>query len=157
MIFLTINSEKINYDRPKAIVYRTDGDYQSNVSITLSSDGGRVMSFPAPSDVSTEMSTPIVLHKGYLLARNGVSRNTAFLDYTYDEYSKLHATPSPTELLKHILKRNAVTEAYVLPITQSEAVANPDKCNEFISNNFTGCERVILPPPSIKGVINLKK
>ncbi len=137
---------------PRAVIYRTDSDYRNQVAVTLSEDGNRIVSFPDPQDIVPSQATPIALANGYLLDRRGINKNTAFLDYTYVEYACLPATPSISELMKHIVKKNAVTEIYVLPIKASEAAKNTALCNEFIANGFENCEQVksVIPMPTLQ-------
>ncbi len=126
---------------PQAIIYRTDRDYSQYVPINLSEDGNRILSYPAPSDIS-DLAKPISLKKGYLLDRRGISQNSAFLDYTYEAYAKLPVTPSFEELTKHILAKQAIVEMYRLPINASAAMANPSLCEFFIDNHFKDCARL---------------
>ncbi len=127
---------------PSAIVYRTSGNYNNHVPVTLNSDGTAILSYPDPRDVASPNVTPIELENGYLLDRRGVNLNTAYLDYTYEEYAALGNTPSTKELMEHILAKNAITEMYRLPIKASEAIANPDICNKFITNGFNECTQL---------------
>ena len=62
---------------PKAVIYKTNGNFSNNVPITLSADSKKLISFPAPSDI-TEQTAPIKLSQGYWLDRRGISPNTAF-------------------------------------------------------------------------------
>ncbi len=126
---------------PQAIVYRTNSDYINLVPVTLSDDGATILSYPDPSDVKGDV-TPIALDNGYLLDRRGINRNTAYLDYTYEEYAALESAPSVKELMEHIIAKNAITEIYRLPIAASEAIGNPASCNEFVANGFEGCTQV---------------
>ncbi len=127
---------------PYALVYRTNGDYRDNVPVTLSDDGTSIVSFPAPMDVTSDKVRPVVLDKGYLLDRRGIGANTAFLDYTYEEYASLKETPSAEELMKHIIARDAVVELHRLPVKAMDAVKNPARCNEFVNNGFQGCTKL---------------
>jgi hypothetical protein len=55
---------------------------------------------------------PTVLREGYLLDNRGISQGVAFLDFTYEDYSKLDRTPDAGELLKHIIDNDPLTEMY---------------------------------------------
>lgn len=127
---------------PKAVVYRTNGDYRNHVAVTLSADGKSLVSFPAPSDIRPETARPIVLADGYLLDRRGISAHAAFLDYTLEEYSKLERTPSAETLMEHIIARRAVVEMYELPMTVSQAAGNPSACNKYVANGFKDCKKI---------------
>ncbi len=128
--------------RPHAIVYRTNGDYANHVPVTLSDDGTTLLSYPDPTDVASGNVTPIALENGYLLDRRGINSNTAYLDYTYEEYAALESAPSVKELMEHIIAKNAITEIYRLPLHASEAIANPSLCNDFVINGFKECKKV---------------
>lgn len=126
---------------PKAVVYRTNGDYDDKVPVSLSPDGKSLVSYPAPGDVSEALSTPVRLRDGWLLDRRGIGANTAFLKYSYKEYSALSQAPSPRELLDAIIPGARVTEAYQLPVNASEAAADPAICLRHISDGFIDCRR----------------
>lgn len=118
---------------PKAVIYRTNGDYSQNVAITLNPARDAVVSYPAPGDVS-EASAPVALGDGWLLdRRGGVGLNSAFLTYTYSQYAKLPQAPSTGELMGSILPDARVTEVKTLPITLSQALADPAALKEAVS------------------------
>lgn len=119
---------------PKAVIYRTNGDYNQNVPITLNSARNAVVSYPAPGDVS-EASTPVALGDGWLLdRRGGVGLNTAFLRYTYGQYAKLPQVPGTAELMGSILPEARVTEVKTLPITLNQALADPAALKEAVQS-----------------------
>lgn len=126
---------------PSAIVYRTSADYADKVPVTLSPDGGKVVNYPAPTDLSAN-STPILLGDGYLLDRRGIGRYTVFTTYTYDEYRRLKQAPTPDELLAAVIPGSGVTEIISLPVTASQAWADPESCRRFIADGFKGCKVV---------------
>lgn len=120
---------------PKGVVYKTNGDYNANVMVTVSADVSRLNSYPAPSDI-TSQSTPIVLEGGWLLdRRGGAGPNARFLTWTYQEYSSFPNAPSPEEIMAHIIPEARVTETMALPYTLSEAEANIQKVNQFLLDN----------------------
>jgi hypothetical protein len=106
------------------IIYKTNADYYQNVAVTLNDEKTDIVSYPDIVDVyyNGKLAYPTKLENGYLLDNRGISKNTAFLKYTYDEYSKLPATPSKDDLLKMIIGKNAVTELY--------------NCNKLPKNNI---------------------
>lgn len=116
---------------PKAVVYQTNGDYNNNVSINVG-PGNKIISYPAPTDVSAA-SSPIAVGDGWLLdRRGGVGANTVFLKYTYSEYSQLPAAPSPDQLLEAIIPGAKVTRIKILPITANEAIADPSLVSKYL-------------------------
>lgn len=107
---------------PKAVAYRMSGPYADNVPITVNA-AGEVVSFPAPTDLGPN-STPVDLGDGWWLDRRGVSANSVFTRYTYEEYRALKTPPSVAELKASIIPGAHVSEAVALPMTLSEAEAD---------------------------------
>lgn len=107
---------------PKAVAYRMSGPYADNVPVNVNA-AGKIVSYPAPSDLGPG-STPVDLGGGWWLDRRGVSTNSVFTHYTYNEYRTLTAAPSPDELEAAIIPGAKVTEAVALPMTLSEAEAD---------------------------------
>ena len=101
-------------EAPNLLIYRTRVDYSNNVPVILSADKTQIVMYPAPSDLvkSGKLQKPIALHNGYWLDRRGITKNTAFLKITYEEYSNLKQTIPVTELLKQILDKNPLLEMY---------------------------------------------
>ena len=99
---------------PPCIVYKTKADFFRNVPVILSSDKSRIMSYPDIKDIyyNGKLSYPTVLSNGYLLDNRGIGPEVAFLDYTYEDYSKLNATPPASELMKHLLDKDPLSEMY---------------------------------------------
>lgn len=117
---------------PRAVAYRTSGNYDDNVPVTLSADGSTLQSFPAPTDVTPEVSTPIRLCDGYLLDRRGISPRSVFTRYTYAEYASLKKVPTTAELLKAVIPGAVVTEIVEFPFTTTEAEADTALCNKLL-------------------------
>lgn len=118
---------------PKAVIYKMNGNYAHNVPIVINRSTNKVVSYPAPSDI-TSNSTPIALNDGwYLDRRGGIGENTVFLSYTYDEYRNLKQAPSASELIERIIPESKVTQYEALPITLNEAIKNPSLLNQYIS------------------------
>ncbi len=128
--------------RPMAIVYKTNGNFNDNVPITLSADRKEIISFPAPSDISVS-SAPIQLAEGYLLDRRGIGENTAFTQYTYESYSALKQAPSLKLLNESIIRGAEVVEIVRLPMTLTEAINDTTRCNTIIRNGFPDCDVVL--------------
>ena len=53
-----------------------------------------------------------MLENGYFLDNRGIDENSAFLELTYEEYSKLEKAPSGEELYNDILDNDPFTEMY---------------------------------------------
>ncbi len=99
---------------PQVLVYKTRGDYKALVPIILDEGKTRIMAYPDPKDLITGsgLSLPVSLHKGYLMDRRGIDRQSAFIKMTYKKYSQLKKTPSPDELFAQIVDNSPLTEMY---------------------------------------------
>lgn len=115
----------------KTILYKTSGDFRDNVPVQVNSDG-TLASYPSPSDIP-EDAAPKELKSGWLLSPVGVGPQTAFTTYTYEEYRKLEEAPSPEEILRSVIPGSKVTIAIEAPIPLSEALANPDSVDRYLS------------------------
>ena len=103
-----------NMALPHVLVYKTKADYRDLVPVLLSKDKKQVISFPGPGDVKTGSgyALPVLLHKGYLLDRRGISRNTVFIKMTYQEYGTRKNPLGPDELYKLIIDKSPITIIY---------------------------------------------
>lgn len=126
------NGVNQNQAIPKAVIYRTNGDYIDNVPVNMNARHTSLVSFPAPTDI-TSRSTPVELGDGWLFdRRGGVNANTVFLSYTYSEYAALGSTPSASALLQAIIPGSAVTQCVVTPVTLNEAMVHPEILKQYI-------------------------
>ncbi len=129
---------------PRAIIYRTNGDYDQNVPITM--DGNRIVSFPAPSDLRS--ATPLPLADGYLLDRRGISQNSVFITYTYPEYASLSEAPTIDALKSAIIPGARITRIVRLPMTLSTAQSDTAAINRLIREGLPDCP-VVYDAPEI--------
>jgi len=99
---------------PPAIIYQTKADYYDKVTVTLSEDKSEIVSYPGIKDVfyKGELAYPTRLNDGFLLDNRGISATSAFLNITYDAYSKLDKTPSKEELHNMILDNDPFIVVY---------------------------------------------
>lgn len=97
---------------PQALIYKTKGDYRNFVPVLLSDDKTEIVSYPNPSDLTTNgtLAKPTALKKNYWLDNRGIGKNVAFLKLTYEEYSKLPVAPSLKELLQMIVDKDPLVE-----------------------------------------------
>lgn len=117
----------------KATIYRTDGNYDNNVTASYNSATGQFISYPAPTDVNALTSCPLHLVDGWLLdRRGGIGVNTVFLRWTYSEYSKLKQAPSLAELRSAIIEGARVTDVRVLPMSSFDAQRDTAAINRMI-------------------------
>lgn len=117
---------------PRAVAYRTNGDYSQYVTISVNPQG-QVLSFPDPRDVG-EQSVPINLGDGWLLdRRGGIGPDTRFIRITYSDYHNLPAPPSIFELKEAIIKDARVTQTMVFnDLTPRQAAKDPEKVKKLI-------------------------
>lgn len=127
---------------PRAIIYRTNGNYDENVPITM--NGDRIISYPAPSDLTS--ATPLPLANGYLLDRRGISSNTVFTTYTYPEYSAFSTAPALDALKSAIIPQARVTCIVRLPMTLHDALSDTAAVNRLIRNGLPDCQVVYDAP-----------
>lgn len=121
---------------PKALVYKTRGNYNDLVPVLLSDDKSEIISYPHPSDIKINgtLQTPVQLHKGYLLDNRGIGINAGFLKLTYKEYSELEVVPNLGNLYKMLIDKDPLTEMYDCGSKSSF----PDiikQLNDIIDNN----------------------
>lgn len=121
--------------RKSFFIYKTTQNYQNNVPVRLSEDGKMLIWFPGIGDVKTDngFMKPIQLTKGYLYDQQGIGTDVAFLDFTYEQYSKLPQTPNPEVLMQHILDKKPLKEAWI--ITGREYI-DINNINSLIENSF---------------------
>jgi len=97
---------------PPVLVYKTKANYNNLVPVILSEDKTKIVSYPHPQDLlkGSRFPLPFILNDGYLLDNRGIGKNVAFLNMTYEEYSKLGNVPSIEELYDIILDKDPLTE-----------------------------------------------
>ena len=105
---------KGSFAGPPTIVYKTKAVYFNLVPVILSEDKTDIVNYPSIKDVyyKGELAYPTRLSKGYLMDNRGIGKNVAFLNITYEDYSKLSKTPSKEELKEMILDDEPLTEIY---------------------------------------------
>lgn len=125
-----VNEASVSIIAP-VVIYKTNGDFNKNVPVMMSDDKTDILSYPDITDMyyAGKLAYPTQLANGYLLDNRGVSKNVAFLSYTYEEYSKLPQTPSKEELMKKIISKNPLTELYKCDKMPKNDI---QKINEFI-------------------------
>lgn len=90
---------------PHAILYKTKANYSNLVPVGMNDSGTRIVSYPAVQDVATMLLghsvQPIAMRKHYLLDNFGIGPNSAYLDITWEQYSKYNEINADI-LLKHV-------------------------------------------------------
>ncbi len=96
------------------IIYKTTKDYSNNIPIVLNESKDRVISYPSMSDVfiNGEYAKPTNLTNGFLLDNFGLSANSVFTSFTFEDYSKLEKVPTIKELMNNIIDFDPFTEMY---------------------------------------------
>lgn len=132
-----------------AIVYKTRADYSRFVPITLNSQRSAIQSYPAPTDVyyDGEFALPIELADGYLLDNRGISSQTAFLNITYEEYSKL-VDINLDFLWQNIQDATPLLELYNCG-SRNDFTNEVEELNLIIQNRFKDCKRITIPPSAV--------
>lgn len=115
---------------PKALLYKTNGDYLDNLPVQLNPDGS-LLSYPSPADIPAGVH-PIMLADGWILNPIGVSQRTVFTRYRLEEYRALEKAPTPGEILKAVIPGAKVEITLQAPMTLQEAMADTAAVNRFI-------------------------
>lgn len=121
---------------PPVVIYKTKGNYNDLVPVGFDSASGRIISYPAPTDIKIggELMTPLKLRDGFLLDRRGIGPNSVFLDITYSEYAAYAGSPDADTLVRHIRFRSPFEAIYNCGCAYS--YKNPEKqINEIIKKN----------------------
>lgn len=127
-------SEKVETMLPEKVVYKMRGDWADKVPVTLD-ERGNIESYPDPVDVSDAVK-PVALGDGWYLDRKGVNRNTAFLDWTYEEYRALKKVPDMETLKAHIIARHAIVEMWNCGKSQRSI----EEYRKLVAEGFPGCQ-----------------
>lgn len=123
--------------RPSVIVYKMRDDYANLVPVTLDQNGN-IVSYPDPVDI-TDSCKPVALGDGWYLDRRGVSPNSAFTNYTYDQYHALERVPSLETLKEHIIARHAIVGMWDC----GKDDRSIDELKQLVKDGFPGCKSVI--------------
>lgn len=144
-----VGGRPLSMRRPM-IVYRTRSDYSHLVPVALDAEHNNIVNYPDPVDVGA-YSVPLQLNEGYLFDRRGISVNTAFTSYTYDDYHALSRVPSLEELSARIVERQPLLELWdctqrYYQLETDLAVSNDNAeerqikiLNIIIADGFKGC------------------
>ncbi len=101
-------------EREPTTIYKADESYYDKVSILLSDDKSRIVSYPHPTDVfyKGKLALPTKLKKGYYLDNRGVNGNTAFLNISFAKYAQLKSVPSLAKFNEMIIDKDPIIELY---------------------------------------------
>ena len=135
-----VSARESNLSEPAARIYKVAPEYADHVAVAV--NGGRLVSFPAPSDI-TPATAPIPLAEGWYLDRQGVGPYTVFLKWTRDEYAAMHSAPTPAEIMAAVIPGARVSELYELPMTISDAQSDTAAVDRLIEAGLPGCKPLI--------------
>lgn len=115
-------AESAAAQRP-VMVYRTTGDFYDKVPVGLDAERQRIVSYPAPGDLwqAGNPKLPVRLAKGYLMDRQGVGANAAFLGIDYATYGAKEHAPSLATMEAALLERAPFAELYDCRAAKDEA------------------------------------
>ena len=129
------NKQIVGVASPPLLVYKTKADYYQYVPVILSEDKIQIVSFPDIKDIyyKGKLAYPTKLNKGYLIDNRGINKNVAFLNLTYENYSRLEKTPSAKKLMSIILDKDPLVELYDCGMRMT--YKNPaEEINKFIDS-----------------------
>lgn len=140
-----------SYAVQQTIVYKTIGDFDNLVPITMNESRTQITSYPAPTDltINGNLTTPTRLKKGYLLDNRGINTNTVFLKYSYQEYSKLGEAPEIKEMMQNIAEKYPLSELINCG-PRSQFKNELKEINLLIDNNFPNCTRSNINPLQVE-------
>lgn len=126
---------------PPLIIYKTIADYYDKVPVTLSCDRQRIIAYPHPADLKRDgkFVYPTRLTGGYLLDNRGISKDVAFLEYTYEEYAKLEKIPNPDDLFWKILDKDPLIK-FCICGSRYDYDGDINTLNSTIIDGFTNCD-----------------
>lgn len=126
------------------IVYKTRTDYSFKVPVILDETRSAIASYPDIKDLKYQdkFAYPTQLSGGFLLDNRGINAHVAFLDYTYEEYSRLGKTPSAGQLMQHILDKDPLLEMYQCGQRNSYPDAVKEMNTLIKSGNLKSCKKI---------------
>jgi hypothetical protein len=109
-----IDGPQTGLSAPHVLIYKTKGNYDTKVPVTLSENKKTITSYPDPTDllVNGQYCLPTKLKQGYYLDNKGIGLNIAFINMEYSYYSKLVKPPKIEELMRMIVDSDPLTELY---------------------------------------------
>lgn len=143
------SGEELTMHLPAApvVIYKTNGDYRHLVPVIMNESRTEILSYPDPSDVWFEgrLVVPSLLNKGYLLDNRGINEQVVFLNFTYEEYSRMDQPPALELMMQNIREKYPLVEMYRCGL-RSEYRNLIDEVNVLIERGFSNCEKSPLMP-----------
>jgi hypothetical protein len=124
------------------VIYKTKKDYSEYLPVTLNNNKDRIVSYPSPRDIyyNGKLALPTKLKKGYYLDNRGISPNSVFTSYTYEEYSKLDRAPNVEDIMKRIIDFDPFLEIYICGNRIDNNMNTLIK--KMIDGKFKDCQRI---------------
>jgi len=135
------NSGTIKASQP-VVIYKTNGDFNDYVPVIMNAERTKIVSYPAPTDLSVR-SKPTELKNGYLLDNRGITENVVFLNYTYEAYMSMKNAPALAELIKNIKNKYPLKELIYCG-SRYQYKDEVNELNKLIECGFQGCKKADL-------------
>ncbi len=139
------NSTSAGMASAPVIIYKTRTDYSDHVPVTMDVKKAHIVSFPAQSDLKRDggFSYPTRLANGWLLDNRGITPNSVFLRFTYDDYYNMDHIPTAQSLMNYITDKDPFTRMYKCG-RRNDYQNIEDELNAKIRNGkLDKCERLI--------------
>jgi hypothetical protein len=128
---------------PPLIIYKTKANYNDKIPVTLSSDKAEIVSYPGSKDVfyKGKLATPTELSNDFLLDNRGIDEHVAFLDISYESFSRMMRPLSKEQMFEMILDNDPIIEMYRCQRKDYKDI--PNDLNTMIKNGkLSKCERL---------------
>jgi hypothetical protein len=124
------------------VIYKTKGDYVNNVPVIMNDNKDMIVAYPSPKDVyfNGVLALPDKLKHGYYVDNIGITKNSVFTSFTFDEYSKLETAPKLDDLMKSIIDNDPFLEIYDCGVKANLQKRND--LNKLIDSKFRNCKRL---------------
>jgi hypothetical protein len=138
------NGPQVGLSAPHVMIYKTKGNYETKVPVTLSENKKLITSYPDPTDllINGQYCLPTKLKQGYYLDNKGIGLNTAFINMDYSSYSKLVQPPKIEELMRLIVDSDPLLELYDCGLRSSYKDIEQELNNKININQLTEFKRI---------------
>lgn len=132
----------------QTIVYKTTTDLSNYVPVIMDAGRTKIVSYPSPVDlcIDGKLAKPVALKNGYWLDKRGITENVAFLNYTYEEYSKL--AEAPDDMLTKIKDKYPLKELIYCG-SRYRFKDEVKELNDLIDAGFPGCSKAGIIPMGV--------
>ncbi len=123
------------------IIYKTTKDYSNHIPIVLNESRDRIVSYPSMTDIyfNGVFAKPTRLASGFLLDNFGISANSVYTSFTFEEYAKLEKVPSLQELMESIIDFDPFSDMYYCG--KRNDFRTTQDINNVIRNAFENCKK----------------